>query len=367
MIKWWSIEFGESAANAAADAVRSGCVSQGSIVRNFESALGDFLAVPHVIACSSGTSSLTLALAALGVGPGDEIIMPARSWIATAHAVHMLGANPVFVPSLEGTTSIDVSQIEPKIGHRTKAIIAVHMNGRASDMAALQSIADARGIHLIEDAAQAIGSRNLDGNLLGTLADIGCFSLSVTKLLSAGQGGFCVTRSDEIATCLRNMRTHGLESTINVDSWVRPGFNFRFTDVAASIGMDQLTRLEKNLDSVRYIQDRYTSSVNGLKTMTMIEVKQHNGEVGPYVEISTSLRNELIDYLGAHGVESRPFFPPMSSAHYWRNSGPGPMDIYGRTGLCLPSGPALEIQDVDSVCQHLSRFDEEYSPTLQDR
>lgn len=360
MIKWWSIEFGESAANAAANAVRSGNVSQGSIVKSFESALGEFLAVPHVIACSSGTSSLMLALTALGVGPGDEVIMPERSWIATAHAVHMLGANPVFVPSIEGTTSIDVSQIEPKIGPRTKAVIAVHMNGRASDMTAIRRIADARGIFVVEDAAQAIGSRDSSGQLLGTLSDVGCFSLSVTKLLSAGQGGFCVTRVDEIANRLRNLRTHGLESTVKVDSWVGPGFNFRFTDVLASIGMDQLTKIETNMDSVRHIQDRYTSCINGLKTMNMIRIDQDRGEIGPYVEISTSLRAELVDYLGARGVESRPFFPPMSSADYWRNGDPGSMDIYGRTGLCLPSGPALQIKEVDLVCQYLSKFDEEY-------
>ena len=173
---------------------------------------------------------------ALGVVPGDEVILPNRTWIATAHAVHLLGAKVVLVNVESERPIIASGQIEERITTKTKGIIPVHMNGRSADMVKIRDIAKRHSLFVIEDAAQAIASRNNEG-YLGTQSDIGCFSLSVAKAIATGQGGFAVTNNAMLAKRMRAIRTHGVENVKDPKNWAMAGFNFRFTG-CASINWD---------------------------------------------------------------------------------------------------------------------------------
>ena len=178
MIPWWNTNFGEKEIEHVAQSMRDKCIGQGKVTEEFEKNLSEFLEVEHVMAVTNGSCAILIALMAVGVLPGDEVIIPNRTWIATAHAVHLLGANVVLVDTEKERPIIDATLIEKKITSKTKAIIPVHMNGRSCDMRTINLIAKKHNLFVIEDAAQAIASRNIDG-YLGQQSDVGCFSLSV--------------------------------------------------------------------------------------------------------------------------------------------------------------------------------------------
>ena len=259
-ISWWRTTFVEDEIEHIVASFRNECVSQGQVTEEFEQKLSEFFEIEHVVAVSSGSAALLMSLMAISVQPGDEVILPNRTWIAAAHAVHLLGGKVVLVDVEPDRPIMDVTLIEQAVTLHTKAIIPVHMNGRSADMRAIRSIAEKHDLFVIEDAAQAIASCNSDG-YLGIQSDIGCFSLSVTKCLSTGQGGFAVTSNKDLAHKMRAIRTHGVENVKDPKEWMMPGFNFRFNDLQASIGIEQLKRL---LDRVNFLRELYTSYSEGL-------------------------------------------------------------------------------------------------------
>lgn len=358
MLSWWNLNFESSAADAAWNAVRSRSLSQGPVVRQLESEIADYFGVKHVIACSSGTAALMLAMASAGVGPESQVVMPDRSWIATAHAAHWLGAEPVFIECDQVTGSMDTSRVEDRLCDRVRAIVAVHLNGRVGGFLDLQQIAMDHGVPLIEDAAQAFGSRTHSGQLLGSIGDVGCFSLSVTKAFSAGQGGFCITENDSLAQRIRSMRTHGVESTTTFDSWVMPGFNFRMTDVTAAIAREQLKVIETTIARLRHVHDLYQVGLMDLSSVRFVPSAVGEGEVSPYVEVLANQRSSMVEYLSGQGIEVRPFYPGMSTASYWRRKTPPCADSLSTTGLWLPSGPSLSDANIKFVCDMVRAFDE---------
>ena len=194
MIPWWKTTFGEQEIQKVTEAISNGHISQGPITEEFETRLAEALDVPYVVATTSGSVALLMALMAFGIQPDDEVIVPNRTWIATAHAVKMIGAKVVLVDVQPDLPIMEVAQLEQKITPRTKAIIPVHLSGRSADMDAIREIAKAHGLLIIEDAAQALFSK-YRGEYCGTQSDAGCFSFSVAKLLPTGQGGAIAIRS----------------------------------------------------------------------------------------------------------------------------------------------------------------------------
>jgi len=349
MIPWWSTSFGELEICRIAESVRSNNVSQGVVTREFEDALSAYLNVRHVVAVSNGSCALLAALIAAGVGPGDEVILPNRTWIATAHAVRLLGGRVVAVDVERDRPIIDVTAIELAVTSRTKVILPVHMNGRSANMEVIQQIARRHKLAVIEDAAQAIGSRNRHG-YLGTQSDMGCFSLSVAKTISTGQGGFIVTNDDHWAERLRGIRTHGVESTKDPESWAMLGFNFRFTDVLASIGIEQLKLLS---DRIAHLKEIYACYAEGLREspFALIPVDLDTGEVPVYNEFLVENRENWIDRLARNGIESRPFYPDVDKATYLgvaKNSFPNSRN-FSKEGIYLPSGPAQSLASIAQV------------------
>jgi len=348
-VSWWRTSFGEEEIQRIADSIRNEFVSQGEVTKQFEQAMSDFLEVEHVIAVSSGSTAILMALMAVGVLPGDEVIMPNRTWIATAHAVHLLGAKVVLIDVGNKRPLIDVDQIEQHITAKTKVIMPVHMNGRSADMLKIHEIAKRHSLFVIEDAAQAIASRNQNG-YLGTQSDIGCFSLSVAKTISTGQGGFAVTNDNKLAHRMRAIRTHGVENVKDPEKWGIPGFNFRFTDVLASIGIEQLKCLPERIEHLKTIYSIYAQKLINTP-FRCIPVDIEAGEVPLYNEFLVKNRTKWIQRLESDKIESRPFYPNIDKASYF---GEQNLDFpnsrkYGLEGIYLPSGPAQSLQNINDT------------------
>lgn len=355
MIAWWRTEFGQSEIDLVSDAIRNGQISQGPIVSKFEERLAEYLGVPYVVATTSGSMSILMALMAVGVGHGDEVIVPNRTWIATAHAPALLGARVRLVDVEADRPIIDTAGIEEAITPQTKAIMPVHLNGRSADMREINRIAQKHGLKVIEDAAQALGSRNIDG-LLGTQSDMGCFSLSVAKIIATGQGGFIATRDRMLYEKLVAIRTHGVGSVIDAQ-WTELGFNFRFTDILASIGLVQLGRLDERIKKVKAIYSRYMEGMKDLPFLTFVPVNIEAGEVPIYIEILCKERERLIRFLAERGIQARPFYPDLNNAAYFNNHGEFPNSRqYGDKGVYLPSGPSQSLENVERVIKALQSF-----------
>jgi dTDP-4-amino-4,6-dideoxygalactose transaminase len=222
-------------------------------------------------------------------------------------------------------------------------------------MRAINEIAGRHGLIVVEDAAQALGSRNLDG-FLGTQSDVGCFSFSVAKIIATGQGGIVVTKSEKTYKKLVAMRTHGVGDIVNA-TWDQPGFNFRFTDVLAAIGIEQLKLLPGRMEKVNTIYRLYQEGLAGLPFIKLIQVNLEAGEIPVYVEALCEARDQLIGFLADRGIQCRPFYPGLNQARYLNNSDSYPnSEPFGRWGLYLPAGPEQPVENVSEVIKVIREF-----------
>jgi dTDP-4-amino-4,6-dideoxygalactose transaminase len=256
---------GEEEAQAAADAVRSGWVAQGPRVAQFEQAFAAKVGAAHGIAVSSGTTALHLALIAVGAGPGDEVIVPSLSFIATANVARYVGATPIFADVELDTGNLSVASIDAVRTERTKAIIAVHQGGMPFDLTALRAAADRWGIALVEDAACAAGSE-FAGEPVGAGALVAAWSFHPRKLITTGEGGMVTTDRPEWAARLRRLREHGMNVSAAdrhasakpiLEAYLEVGFNYRMTDIQAAVGLVQLGRLDGVVAQRRALAARY--------------------------------------------------------------------------------------------------------------
>jgi len=234
----------------------SGQLVQGGYVRSLEKSVAALVGVEHVVAVSSGTASLHLALLSLGVGPGDEVVVPAFSYIATANVVELVGAKPVFVDITCDSFNIDSEKIAGAITPSTKAIMPVHEFGYPAAMDRIQDIANACGIAVVEDAACALGSE-WKGCKVGAWGKIGSFSLHPRKAVTAGEGGLLTTNDDKLANFYRIMRNHGIDDSSGAIDFVAAGFNYRLTDIQAALVMGQLQRLDTIITERNAIAELY--------------------------------------------------------------------------------------------------------------
>lgn len=349
-IGWWQTEFSTGEAEAAAKAITEGRVSQGALVAEFEIKLASYLGVKHVVATTSGSDAILLALWASNIRPFDEVLIPNRTWIATAHAALLLGAIPVIVDTDNDKPTISLADLERKISDKTKVVIPVHMNGRNAHIDEVLELGEKYKVKVIEDAAQALGSRDRSGTFLGTKSLAGCFSLSVAKVISSGQGGFIASNDDEFALRLRHMRTHGVENAVEPKTWSRPGFNFRFTDILASVGLAQLAKLDSRLSRLRDIYQRYVDGLATVNGLEMIQIDVLRGEIGPYIEILCKDREKLANHLKSFGIETRVFYPDLVEASYLSQGARNVCkSIFGLNGIYFPSGPLLSDGEIDFV------------------
>ena len=263
---------GDEEAQAAAQAEASGWVAQGPRVREFEEAFAAAIGVPHAVAVSSCTTALHLAMVAAGIGPGDEVVVPSLSFIATANAVRYVGARPVFADVDLATQNLTPQTVEPHLSARTRAVILVDQAGIPADLDAMRALCDSRGITVVEDAACAAGA-TYRGRPVGAGADLTAFSFHPRKLLTTGEGGMLTTSDGGVAARLRRLREHGMDVSAAdrhrsqqpvIEHYTELGFNFRMTDIQAAIGLVQLRKLGQLVARRRALAHRYAELLSGL-------------------------------------------------------------------------------------------------------
>lgn len=353
-VSWWRTSFGEEEAQNIYKAMAAEHISQGPVTEQFEAEFAEALDVPYAVATTSGSVALLMSLIALGIKPGDEIIVPNRTFIATAHAAMLLGAKVALVDVLPHIPTMDVSNIEQMVTPRTKAVLPVHLNGRAVEMEELHAVCEKHGLWVIEDACQALFSKNSCG-YLGTQSDAGCFSLGVTKLISTGQGGMVVTRSRETYDRLKLVRNHGVLDTYQA-TYSQIGLNFKFTDLLASIGLAQLSRVPKRLDHVNVVYEKYVSAIANFEFpwVKNIPVKVSDGEVPLWTEVLCNDRGKLVEFLASKGIQTRHFLPDLDVSPHLGNIGDFPNSRpFSARGLVLPCGPEQPLQNIDRVIDAL--------------
>ncbi|MBD8870491.1 DegT/DnrJ/EryC1/StrS family aminotransferase [Nocardioides donggukensis] len=265
MIPITRLSIGEEEARAAADVVRSGWLMNGPQTAEFERLVAEYVGAEHAVAVSSCTTALHLGLVAAGVQPGDEVICPSFSFIATANAIRYVGATPVFVDVDPGTFNIDPELIEPAITERTTAILPVSQIGLPADIPAIMKIAARHGLTVVEDAAPSFGA-TVHGQRLGTLSDITCFSFDARKILTTGEGGMVTTDDGGVADRIRLLRAHAASVStadrdragrVILETYPEVGFNYKITDIQAAIGVVQMGRVDEIVAERRRLGRRY--------------------------------------------------------------------------------------------------------------
>jgi perosamine synthetase len=333
--------------------------SVGHFITDFETAFAAIAGSRHVIATNNGTTALHLTLAALGVGPGDEVIVPTLTYIATANAVTYCGATPVFADVEPDTMNLDPADIEHRITPRTKVIIPVHLYGHPADMTAIMAIAERHGLKVVEDAAEAHGAWVGD-RPVGSIADVGVFSFFGNKIVTTGEGGAVTTDDDALARRLRLLRGQGMD--LERRYWFREiGFNYRMTNIAAAIGVAQIERIDQMLARRRQIAARYTELLRSDGGITLPIERPDTRRVDWLYTVlvdgfTTEQRNTLIDLLRTDGVETRPVFYPLHVMPPYITDPVASFPVaerLGAEGISLPTHTLLTDDDVATVCRAL--------------
>lgn len=347
---------------AVANVLRSGMLVQGEQVAAFEREVADYLNVKNVVAVSNGTASLHLALVALGVGAGDEVIVPAFSYVATANVVEIVGAKCVFVDVEKDTFNIDVSGIERLITPRTKAIIPVHEFGLACDISELLKIAEQHDLFVIEDAACALGAKE-NGKFAGTFGDVGSFSLHPRKAVTSGEGGLLTTDDDDLAEQFRVLRNHGIKQQSGKTDFVAAGFNYRMTDFQAALVRGQFARLEEIINRRNELAEIYFENLRGVSEISLPrlpENKTHTWQTFHAVVGETIERDALIEKLKTRGVGANygaqciPFLTFYREKYdlNFKKLFPNALRAF-KQGLALPMFDKLKAEDVRTVSNAL--------------
>lgn len=347
------------------DAIKTGWISSsGGYVDKFERAFADYLGVQHAVTTTSGTTALHLALVAAGIGPGDEVIIPAFTMIATATAVCQTGAKPVLVDADPASWNLDPADVARKVTPRTKAVLPVHIYGHSCDMDALTKAVAPHKPLIIEDAAEAIGSE-YRGKRCGSLGDMSCFSFFANKLITTGEGGMVATNDADLAGKLRYFKNLAFPRTgprryFHEDL----GFNYRMPNLLAAFGLGQLEKVDTYLAARRTNAERYNARLKGQRGITTPpELDYTLNSYWMYsilIEDDFGLtRDEVVSALAAAKIETRTFFISMhrqpALARYGVDvSGQYPVtDELSRKGLYLPSGSGLSEQQIERVTSTL--------------
>lgn len=348
------------------DALQTGWISSaGPYITRFEEAFSRYCGTRYGVACSSGTTAIHLALAALGIGAGDEVVVPCFNLIVGASTVIWTGARPVLVDVDPDTWCLDPARVEAAITPRTKAILAVHMYGHPCDMEAINAIARRRGIPVIEDGAEAHGAE-YRGRRVGGLGEIGCFSFYGNKILTTGEGGMLVTNDRKIAERAKLLRNQTFEEPRFVHRSL--GFNYRLTNLQAAIGLAQCELIEQKVALKRTMASWYTERLRGVPGLTLpVEAPWARNVYWMYGVLCDDSqgysRDALMRALAEQGIETRPFFHPMHQQPVFAQGGdsryPDCRGSYpvserlGRTGLYLPSSLNLTREQVGRVVDAL--------------
>jgi perosamine synthetase len=352
-------EIGEEEIQAVVAVLRSGHLVQGEYVQEFERLVAEYVGVKHAVAVSSGTAALHLGLLALGIGPGDEVIVPDFTFPATANVVELVGAKPVLIDIDISTFNLNVNQIRPAINPRTKAILPVHLFGQPADMDPILQIAEEHGLFIVEDAACALGAE-YRGRKCGAMGQVGCYSFHPRKAITTGEGGMVVTHDDAVAERVRRLRNHGMVKAKGGNSFELAGFNYRMTDFQGALGAVQMRRLEGIIAHRTELARLYDKVLAGIPSI--IRPMAMNGvrhiwqsyvillrEGFDRDEVMTTLKEHGIEAtIGTYAVSAQPCYatptkiPPVSWQAY-------------EYSLCLPLHTKMSSADIRGIAECLSQ------------
>ena len=334
-----------------------GFITEFKRTEKFEEMIAEYTGAKYCIVVNNGTISLTLAAIAHGIGPGDEVIVPNYTMIATPNSVKMIGAVPVFVDVEAETLSLDINRAREAITPKTKAIIYVSANGRHPSYGIEQLIELSRqtGIPIIEDSAQSLGSLYPNKRHVGTMGSVGSFSFSAPKIISTGQGGCLVTDDDQLAFKLRRLKDFGRSGGGN-DIHDSIGYNFKFTELQACIGIEQMKKLPLRVVRKKEIAKRYEKNLEGIN---QIKLFKHDFSVTVpwFIDCLCENRNSLQEHLKANKIGTRVMYPPINKQKAYNTDGNFPVaNLVGEKGLWLPSSNQLTDDEVDYVCEKIKDF-----------
>jgi perosamine synthetase len=323
----------------------------------FEQMIAEFTGAKHCIVVNNGTISLTLSAIALGIGHGDEVIVPNYTMIASPNSVKMIGAIPVLVDVEPETLVMDIAKVRAAITARTKAIILVSANGRSpkAGIYAFKELSEETGIPIIEDAAQSLGSYYTNGQHIGRVGAIGSFSFSAPKIISTGQGGALITDDDKLANLLRRLKDFG-RSSGGTDVHESIGYNFKFTELQACVGIAQMRKLPERIIRKKEIWHQYRDE---LRSCPGIKLFEHNLEhcTPWFIDCLAENRNELANFLKGRGIGTRTMYPPIHRQIAYRFSGSHPVsESVGEFGLWLPSMIQLSNEQIARICLEIQSF-----------
>ncbi|MEW6513525.1 MAG: DegT/DnrJ/EryC1/StrS aminotransferase family protein [Pseudomonadota bacterium] len=360
----------EREAMAVAEVVRSKWLTMGERTTSFETRFAEYCGASHAIAMSNCTAALHLALHALGIGPGDEVIVPALTFVASANAIRYCGARPVFADVVSfDEWNIGPETIEPLITPRTRAILVVHYAGYPCDMPAIMALAQQHGLAVVEDVAHAPGA-TLDGRAMGTWGDAGCFSFFSNKNMTTGEGGMVTTQKEPLAERLRRLRSHGM-TTLTLDRHkghafsydvVDLGFNYRMSELNAALGLCQLDRLPSGNARRVEIVARYRAQLAGIPGLR-VPFAQPRGipvpHIMPVLLPAGTDRAAIMQAMKAAGIQTSIHYRPVDTFTAYVEAGLGPAPHLnltheiGAATMTLPLYPGMTAEQIDYVCSTL--------------
>jgi perosamine synthetase len=336
--------------------------SGGEYIKRFEDSFSSYIGTKNALSCCNGTVALHLPLLVFGVGPGDEVILPSLTFVATANAVRYCGATPVLADSLPDTWNIDPHDMEKKITPRTKAIIPVHLYGNPCDMDSIMDIAKAHNLFVLEDAAECHGAC-YNGKRAGSIGDAGTFSFFGNKIITTGEGGMIVTDNDEFAYKMRMLKGQGQDP--NRRYWFNEvGYNYRMTNIEAAIGLAQLENIDSHISARKKVTEWYMDefeSISDFINFQQITPKAENvwWMFSILVNDKSAIgRDELMLKLLEDGIETRPIFYPMHimPPYYDKNAGCPVSAKIAAAGLNLPTHAKLSRENISFICGKIKKY-----------
>jgi len=346
------------------DCIDSSWVSSaGKYIPVFEKQLSDFCGVKYAVAVSNGTVALHLALATLGIGPGDEVLVPNLTFAATVNAVLYVGATPILVDVDPDTWNIDLNNCQSQITPLTKAIIPVHLFGHPCDMEEILDFANLHNLYIIEDCAEALGAE-FQRKKVGSFGHISCFSFYGNKIITTGEGGICLTNDKNFYYRMKQLRDHGMKP--NMRYWHElVGFNFRMTNMQAAIGCAQMEKIEQILDLRNRIEFCYDILFKNHPEITTQTKTINNKNICWLYSININTKHNQLDMeyiqnkLKESNIDSRPLFFPINEMPPYRKYSHDKLQVshhISRSGLSLPTYPQLKNEDIEYICRELLKI-----------
>jgi perosamine synthetase len=355
---------GREEERAVAEVLRSGFLVQGKKVAEFEGAIAQYLGVKYAVAVNSGTSALHVALLALGIGPGDEVILPDYTFPATVNVVELTGAKPVIVDIEPLTFNIDPQKIEKAITSKTKAIMPVHLFGQSADLGPILAVARKHKLHIVEDAACVLGAE-YKGRKSGTLGHVGCYSFHPRKIITTAEGGIIVTNIKAVAEQMRLLRNHGMIHGKNGMDFLTAGFNYRMTELNAAIGVVQMRKLTRLIAARRRVAKEYDRQLSDIPWVMTPQTPRSNTHVfqAYIIQVAKSVdRDRFMAYLRKQGIEVNFGTYALHRLSFYKSKYRLPADRFPvaeevfKTTVALPLYEHLSKNQIRSIVDVIRKF-----------